>query len=155
MEEADPGAGIIRRVPADYASLRSANPPFTLSVDRSSHQSSMPTGNRRALLRGPLLGLDWRFHHLGGSDRGDLRDRGRGSAAQEQVELAAAEHDQSEPERNDIIQQSKQKQPCEQLLLVELPQRDQHRRVENTDAAGGVTGETEERSRTDDNDQPD
>ena len=71
---------------------------------------------------------------------------------QEQVELAAAEHDQREPERNDVIQQPKQKQPCEQVLLVELPQRDQHRRV-NTDAAGGVTGETEERSGNEDHGQ--
>ena len=115
MEEADPGAGITRRVPAD--SLRFANPPFELSVDRSSHQSGMPTGNRRALLRGPLLRLDWRFHHLGGSDRRMFRDRGRRSAAQEQVELAAAEHDEREPERNDVIQQPKQKQPCEQVPL--------------------------------------
>src|SRR6185295_13756623 len=51
-------------------------------------------------------------------------------------QLAQAEDHERERERNNIIEQPEQQEPGEQLLLVELDQRDQHRGVEHAEPAG-------------------
>jgi hypothetical protein len=55
-------------------------------------------------------------------------------AAQHQEELAHAENCERNRERDDVVEQPEQEQAGNHVLPVELPQRDQHGRVEDPDA---------------------
>src|SRR5262249_31706518 len=59
--------------------------------------------------------------------------------------LAASGGPQRKRERDDVVEQPKQQQTCEQVFFVELPKRNHHRGVEDTKAAGSVAGKTQKR----------
>src|SRR5215831_5765734 len=59
-------------------------------------------------------------------------------------EFAAAEERQCDRERRDVVEQAKEQQPGEQVLLVVLPQGHQHRGIEYPEPAGRVAGEAQQ-----------
>ena len=69
----------------------------------------------------------------------------RRKLAQVEPQLADAEHGQRDRERHDVIEQPEQQQAREQILLVELPQPDEHCHVEYAEPAGRGAGKAEQR----------
>src|SRR5205807_2481648 len=62
-----------------------------------------------------------------------------------QHELAAAENQQRDRERHDVIEQPEQQEAGEQLRPVEAPERDQHGGIEDAEAAWGMACKPEQR----------
>ena len=68
-----------------------------------------------------------------------------------QDKLPKRQQDDRYDEWRNIIEQAEQQHPREQFFLVHLPQADQHRGVEHTEAAGRMAGEAKQRCRNENN----
>src|SRR5271166_884843 len=91
-----------------------------------------------------LARIDIRSHYLRRGERGYHWDWRGWRAAQREPKFAHAENHQGNSEGNDVVEQPEQEEPREQVLLVELPERDQHGSVEDADSAGRVAGKAEQ-----------
>src|ERR1700722_9216753 len=67
-----------------------------------------------------------------------------------QNNLSKRQQDYRYDEWRNIIEDAEQQHPRQQVLPVHLPQADQHRGVEYTEPAGGMTGKSQQRRRDED-----
>src|SRR5499426_4595477 len=82
----------------------------------------------------------------------DMRWRG---APERQDEFTAAENQQRKRERNDVVEQPEQEHAGEDVFLVELPQRDQHGRIEDADTSRRMARKAEQRGGDEDDGERD